>query len=162
MAASNHIIAPVESSDLPFLARLVHAAKLSLSINRLLYQPWPNEDVQKKQYTGAVEGGFADSSMECFKATDSVSNDIVGYIVFTRKQAVHMEEEEPAPTIASSASEQNNNNKTPKGINAGLLSEISNAAAQLAKATASIERYGKVFLFSSFLLVLFCPLERFC
>lgn len=138
MAVSNHRIAPVESSDLPFLARFIHYAKLGLSINRLLYQPWPNEPIQKKQYTAAVEGAFADPSMECFKATDPGSNDIIGYIVLAKKEATKEESSTLAqqPTTASG-------HCIPEGMNPGVLNEVSNANVEITKATETIERFGR-------------------
>lgn len=87
MINPNYQISPVESADLPFLVKFIHSAKLSLSINRLLYQPWPSKDVQRNQYAKAVEGAFGDSSMESFKATDKESNEIIGYIVLAKKKA---------------------------------------------------------------------------
>lgn len=85
----------------PFLAKFIHSAKLSLSISRLLYQPWPNDPAQEKQYTGAVDGALADSSMECFKATDGDSNANIGYIVLARKMATKEDSIAPAQSEGS-------------------------------------------------------------
>ena len=138
MAGSNYAISRIESSDLPFLARFIHSAKLSLSINRLLYQPWPNDPVQKKQYTGAVQGAFADPSMECFKATDGDSNAIIGYIVLARKTATK-EGDSVAPTQST-----DNEHNAPEGMNPGVLAEVSAASIAINKVTENIDRYGRV------------------
>jgi hypothetical protein len=139
MAGSNHTISPAESSDLPFLAKFIHSAKLSLSINRLLYQPWPNDPVQKQQYRGAVEGAFADSSMECFKATDGHSNVIIGYIVLARKMA-------PKGGSMGPSQSADNGHNVPEGMNPGVLAEVSAANIAISKATENIDRYGKIFM----------------
>jgi hypothetical protein len=142
MAVSNHIISRVEGSDLPFLAKFIHSAKLSLSINRLLYQPWPNESIQRKQYTGAVEGAFADSSMECFKATDAESKEIIGYIVLAKKKAITEESTVPIQPATTESG-----NKAPEGMNAGVFAEVSGANADISKATNHIDRFGKLAVF---------------
>ncbi|KAJ6178164.1 hypothetical protein N7519_008625 [Penicillium mononematosum] len=139
MAGPNHTISPVESSDLPFLSKFIHSAKLSLSINRLLYQPWPNHPVQEKQYTGAVEGAFADSSMECFKATDVDSNAIIGYIVLARKTATKGDSMAPAQST-------DNGHNVPEGMNPDVLAEVSAANIAISKATENIDRYELVYL----------------
>ena len=136
MADPKYSISRVASSDLPFLAKFIHSAKLCLSINRLLYQPWPNDPVQEKQYTGAVEGAFADSSMECFKATDDDSNAIIGYIVLARKSAI---KDLKVPV----QSESDNGQNTPEGMNPGVFAEVSAANIALSKATENIDRYGR-------------------
>lgn len=137
MAGPTHTISRVEGSDLPFLAKFIHSAKLSLSINRLLYQPWPNNPVQEKQYTAAVEGALADSSMECFKATDGDLNAIIGYIVLARKTAT--KGDSMAPTQSA-----DNGHNVPEGMNPGLLAEVSAANISISQATENIDRYGKV------------------
>ena len=139
MAGPKHSISRVASSDLPFLAKFIHSAKLSLSINRLLYQPWPNDPVQEKQYTGAVEGAFADSSMECFKATDGDSKAIIGYIVLARKTAT--KEDLTAPTQSDSS---DNGQTAPEGMNPDVLAEVSAANIAISKATENIDCYSKV------------------
>ncbi|OQD69224.1 hypothetical protein PENPOL_c002G07238 [Penicillium polonicum] len=141
MAIPKHSISRVAISDLPFLAKFIHSAKLSLSINRLLYQPWPNDPVQEKQYTGAVEGAFADSSMECFKATDGDSNAIIGYIVLARKAATKESLMAPAQSESS-----DNGQNTPEGMNPGVLAEVSAANIAISKATENIDRYELVYM----------------
>jgi hypothetical protein len=145
MAGPKHVdrisISRVAISDLFFLAKFIHSAKLSLSINRLLYQPWPNDPVQKKQYTGAVEGAFADSSMECFKATNGDSNTIIGYIVLARKTATKEDLMAPAQ---SESSDNGQNVPEPEGMNPGVLAEVSTANIAISKATENFDRYGKV------------------
>lgn len=138
MAGPNHTVSRVERSDIPFLAKFIHSAKFSLSINRLLYQPWPNDAVQQKQYTGAVEGAFADSSMESFKAIDGDSNAIIGYIVLTKKTAT----KEDLTALPQSESADNGQN-VPEGINPGLLAEVSAANTAISKTTENIDRYGR-------------------
>lgn len=138
MINPNYQISPVESADLPFLVKFIHSAKLSLSINRLLYQPWPSKDVQRNQYAKAVEGAFGDSSMESFKATDKESNEIIGYIVLEKQTGVQEQ-----PTTAFEDAETSPEQKFPKEMNPGLLAEVSRANTKLKKATEHLDRVGK-------------------
>lgn len=139
MPGPKHTISRVDSSDLPFLANFIFSAKLSLSINRLLYQPWPNQAIQHEQYTRAVEGAYADSAMECFKATDDDSNAIIGYIVFERKTATKGDSAAPGQSKTSGTTSGGN---TPKGMNPGVLAEVSAANIDIRKAIENIDRYG--------------------
>ncbi|KAJ5353378.1 hypothetical protein N7452_002352 [Penicillium brevicompactum] len=140
MTSFDHPITRVTSSDLPFLAEFIHSAKLLLSINRLLYQPWPNEPLQRKQYTGAVEGAFADPSMECFKATHAESNEIIGYIVFAKKQASEGDKIAPQSQIPDAG------HTAPEGMTPGILTEISGANMEINKAVEHIDRFELVYM----------------
>lgn len=85
MASLKYYIAPVTKADLPTLANLFHSAKLPLSINRLIFNKWPNEELQIKLYTDTVEGAIADPDTVSFKAVDD-SNRIIGYLVLSRRK----------------------------------------------------------------------------
>ncbi|OJJ96420.1 hypothetical protein ASPACDRAFT_63354 [Aspergillus aculeatus ATCC 16872] len=144
MTSVNPTISRIESSDLPFLAEFIHSAKLSLSINRLLYQPWPNETVQRKQYTGAVEGAFADASMECFKATtEGDLNAIIGYMVLAKKTAT---KQDPLAPVPAKSVPPDNLPSAPEGMNPGVLAEVSAANVEVGRATENIDRYELIYM----------------
>lgn len=134
MAAPKYSIASVSEPDLPFLANFIHAAKLSLSINRLIFKDWPNEALQKQVYSNAVQDGYSNPLMKCFKAVDVDSNEIVGYFVLARKRPVKK-------SLTDSGSE-GVQQAIPDGFNLGLFRELTNATIQIAKQTDAIDRFG--------------------
>lgn len=81
--------------------------------------------------------------MECFKAVEEESNEIIGYFVIARKQPVSSKGESAADANDQNAS---GGQDIPDGLNPGLLTEVNNATAQIAKDTDGIERFGKSFL----------------
>lgn len=135
MAAPNYI-APVSESDLPFLASFIHAAKLRLSINRLIFNDWPNDAFQKQMYSDAVQSGYSASSTECFKAVHSDSNEIIGYFVLGRRR-------QPAEETSIGAGSEDSNNVIPEGLNPGLFREVMDATTQIAKEREAIDRFGR-------------------
>lgn len=135
MAVPNYAILPVVEADLPFLAKFIHASKLRLSINRLLFEEWPNETIQMKMYTGAVTYGFKDPATESFKAVDTESNEIIGYFVLARKR--------PAQELPEYELGANPDQGTPEVLNPSLFAEIMTASAEIAKATENTDFLGR-------------------
>ncbi|KAJ5965712.1 hypothetical protein N7481_012426 [Penicillium waksmanii] len=138
MAVPNYSILPVVEADLPFLAKFIHASKLRLSINRLLFENWPNETIQMKMYTGAVTSGFKDPATESFKAVDTESNEIIGYFVLARKR--------PAQDLPEYELGANPDQGTPKGLNPSLFAEVMTASAEIAKATENKDFLDLVYI----------------
>ncbi|KAJ5768256.1 hypothetical protein N7533_000839 [Penicillium manginii] len=138
MAAPNYSILPVEEADLPFLAKFVHASKLRLSINRLLFEDWPNETIQMKMYTDAVTSVFKDPNTECFKAVDTDSNEIIGYFVLARKR--------PAQKLPEYELGANPDQETPEGMNPSLFVEVMIASAEIAKATENMDFFHLIYI----------------
>lgn len=128
-------ILPVVDSDLPMLAEFVHSAKLSLTLNRLLYLDWPNDAAQKPVYRSAVESSFNDDTVQCLKAVDEESSELVGYLVLTRKSPVEGRKD---TEIGSDAEEQS----VPEGMHAGVWSAITNAAVEINRETESLDHLG--------------------
>jgi GNAT superfamily N-acetyltransferase len=128
-------ILPVAVSDLPMLAEFVHSSKLCLTINRLLYLDWPNDAAQKPQYRRAVESSFNDDMVQCLKAVDEESNELVGYLVLTPKTPIEARKD---TEIGSDAEEQ----RVPKGMHAGVWSAVTNAAAEINRETDSLDHLG--------------------
>ncbi|KAJ5707570.1 hypothetical protein N7488_007371 [Penicillium malachiteum] len=120
----------IDKEDLPFLGEFIHSAKLALSINRLIYLNWPNEELQSAQYLRAVTSGFHDTSAECFKAIDNVAGEIVGYINVKSHKAENLLDKKPDPK-----------SPIPEGLNPPLLAEVNNAVSEIAKETEGMERF---------------------
>ncbi|KAI8650933.1 N-acetyltransferase domain-containing protein [Fusarium keratoplasticum] len=133
-------ILPVASSDLPMLAEFVHSSKLCLTINRLLYLDWPNDAAQKPQYRRAVESSFNNDMVQCLKAVDEESNELVGYLVLTPKTPVEARKD---TEIGSDAEEQS----VPEGMHAGVWSAVTNAAAKIHRETASLDHLELTYIY---------------
>ncbi|KAI8649350.1 N-acetyltransferase domain-containing protein [Fusarium sp. Ph1] len=133
-------ILPVAGSDLPMLAEFVHSSKLCLTINRLLYLDWPNDAAQKPQYRRAVESSFNNDKVQCLKAVDEESNELVGYLVLTPKTPVEARKD---TEIGSDAEEKN----VPEGMHAGVWSAVTNAAAEINRETDSLEHLELTYIY---------------
>jgi hypothetical protein len=123
MATRKHTISAVEKSDLPTLATLVAASKLSLTINRLLFKNWPNHTAQKPLYTAAIEGGFANPSVTNLKAVSEETGEIIAYLGLTRKRSAVTEEE-------VKKSPGNLTSNVPNGIVPDVLKEVVRAVGE--------------------------------
>jgi hypothetical protein len=94
MSSTNFTVSPIEETDLPAVSRNLAASKLPLTINRLLYKSWPNEEAQLAQCTKTIEGAFKNPLNVLFlKAVDNKSGEIVGHITVTHHQAGKTEPE---------------------------------------------------------------------
>ncbi|KAJ4251824.1 hypothetical protein NW762_011121 [Fusarium torreyae] len=81
-------ISAAAPADLPVLGDFLYSSKLALSINRLLIKDWPNEENQRRNYSSSIESSLSDSSMECLKAVDNTSGNIVGFVVLGKSSAL--------------------------------------------------------------------------
>lgn len=80
------VILPVVHTDLPILAEYIHSYKIELTTNRLLFHNWPNDSAQKPIYRQAVQSAFHDPDVVSLKAVNARSQELVGYLVLTRKK----------------------------------------------------------------------------
>ncbi|KAL2822233.1 hypothetical protein BDW59DRAFT_180907 [Aspergillus cavernicola] len=85
MAATNYTIRAREPSDIPATGELLYRSKLSLTINRLLFKNWPNEEVQRKNYKSALEN-VDSSTVESLSVIDNASGDVLGLLDIMRKR----------------------------------------------------------------------------
>jgi hypothetical protein len=131
-------IEPVTSSDLPTLADMVHANKLQLVINRVLFKDWPNPAAQKPLYKGAVEGGFNDPSVEDMKMVDS-SGEIVGYCVLSRKGPAEKNEKTDGK---GNSQDKKENPSMPEGLNPEVAGAVGKAVTEINKEIEGIDRFG--------------------
>ena len=135
MSVPTFSVVPVTKSDLPAIARLVHLCKLALPINRLLFENWPNDAVQKPLYTGAVKSSFDNEAVKCQKAVNDESGELVGYIATTRKRPRnteaqdHEDKETEIPAV-------------PDGVNAEVMAAVSAATSQTACSMIEVDHLG--------------------
>ncbi|KAL4765362.1 GNAT family N-acetyltransferase [Aspergillus foveolatus] len=77
----------VERSDLGALEELLFTSKLSLTINRLLFNDWPNEAAQRRDYRAALEHQDLESDdRESLSVIDNASGKLIGCIALCRRQ----------------------------------------------------------------------------
>lgn len=138
MAVPDFTIAPVERDDLPILAQFLHSSKQALSINRLIFLNWPNDELQMQMYTGAVTGGFESSEMHDFKAVNNETKEIIGYIVFQKNGGKTDDE-------IAIRNRQVAESQIPEGINPPLMTDVNNATLEISKPADKIDHVGKVF-----------------
>ncbi|KAF5003514.1 hypothetical protein FDECE_9937 [Fusarium decemcellulare] len=125
-------ILPVSSPDLPTLVDFVHASKLCLTINRLLYLNWPNDAAQRRQYKQAVESSFNNEKVMSLKAVDDETKELVGYLVLTPKQ---MAEANPTPAETAESETQG----VPQGMHPGVLAAVEDVAAKINRAASTFD-----------------------
>ncbi|KKY17646.1 hypothetical protein UCRPC4_g05450 [Phaeomoniella chlamydospora] len=109
--------------DLPEFARNLRESKYELTINRLLYNNWPNASAQLAQCTKAVQGGWNDANTDTWKVVDNESKEIVGHLALTRKAPSNIGkvkgyEEELHPPV-------------PDGMNEGVFRAVIQAVERL-------------------------------
>ena len=141
MSTPTATILPVEEADLPFLGDFLYSCKLELSINRLLFQNWPNEPLQKSMYSGAVNSGFDDKDVECVKAVNE-KGEIVGYLALSRKRAAAKTETSEAADARAGDGQGEGDAKpsAPEGLDPRVLSGVISTVTELNKETE--ERLG--------------------
>ncbi|KAM0426072.1 hypothetical protein ACHAPT_008703 [Fusarium lateritium] len=133
-------ILPVVSSDLPTLVEFVHSSKRCLTINRLLYHDWPSDAVQKAQYRQAVELAFNAQSIQCLKAVDEESNEVVGYLVLAPKTPIEMKE-------GTETSSGNKKRSVPEGMNAAVLAAVENAVLEIKAETNKLHHLELTYIY---------------
>ncbi|RSL74664.1 hypothetical protein CEP51_011502 [Fusarium floridanum] len=115
-------ILPVTKSDLPVLAE------------------FPNDAAQKPLYKRAVKSSFNNDTVQCLKAVDEESNELVGYLVLTPKTPV---EARKVTEIGSDFEEQG----VPEGMHAGVWSAVNKAAAEIKRETDSLDHLELTYIY---------------
>ena len=121
-------IEPAERSDSAVFTDYLFTSKLDLTVNRLLYKDWPNEDAQRAHYADAVERGWNDG-MSYYKAVDKRGH-ILGFVALERKLAA-------TDGKAVSAT-------CPESMNVAVFEAVTEAAQKIDKAADGEERYGEL------------------
>jgi len=126
-------VVPIEASDLPTLARFMHASSLQQATNRFLFLDWPNETAQIALFEKGAEQSFKDPSHRIVKTID-VRGDMTGYIMLTRK--VPDPQDKPGETKKEPS-------KGPEGINLEFRAVMGRAMAEIQKGTPPLEHFGQ-------------------
>ncbi|EXJ67323.1 uncharacterized protein A1O5_09336 [Cladophialophora psammophila CBS 110553] len=138
-------IRPVSSLDLPLLSDLVHTGKLALPINRLLFKDWLNDAAQKPLYAAAAEAAFKDEQLECLKAVDEGSGDILGHLSLTRKRPdSEFKEGQPTPDEEAELGKQQQD--IPEFFNPDVLSAVSNAVAEIPEQLEGLDHFEPTYI----------------
>ncbi|KAI9745019.1 MAG: hypothetical protein M1818_001297 [Claussenomyces sp. TS43310] len=85
-------ILPLTAPDLPAFAQNLRQSKYELTINRLLYNNWPNASAQLAQCTKAVQGSANDADSSTWKVVDDETKEMVGHFALTWKAPSKIED----------------------------------------------------------------------
>lgn len=132
----NYTFRPVQSSDAAVLGGILYRSKRALTINRLLFNDWPNEAIQLQNYTSTIEG-MDDTMADSLSVVDNDSGDVIGLLALTRKKQAPAGESEKK---AADASQE----ETPGFFNAEVLGAVMAAVDELAVET-KVDHYGRAF-----------------
>ena len=132
----NYTFRPVQSSDAAVLGGILYRSKRALTINRLLFNDWPNEAIQLQNYTSTIEG-VDDTMADSLSVVDNDSGDVIGLLALTRKKQAPAGESEKK---AADASQE----ETPGFFNAEVLGAVMAAVDELAVET-KVDHYGRAF-----------------
>lgn len=78
-------IAFATDADVPALVHLIYLEKISLPINRCMWNNWPNEIAQKARVEAAVRGSLDGTKHKSYKIVDTEKDRVVGLLVLTRR-----------------------------------------------------------------------------
>ncbi|KAL4775397.1 acyl-CoA N-acyltransferase [Aspergillus nidulans var. acristatus] len=117
----------VERSDLDALEELLFTSKLSLTINRLLFNDWPNEAAQRRNYRAALEHqDFESDDRESLGVIDNASGKLIGYIALCRRQP-EPETQAASPSVEDSEKQMN----IPEHFNPEVYNAVMKAVSEL-------------------------------
>lgn len=133
MSATQYSILPATAVDVPAIGAAVHTSKQSLTVNRLLFHDWPNEEAQKPIYLGAVQAGLEDPNFEQWKVVHLESGEIVGHVCLTRKQAMGTTKSDSMPTKPD---------EVPAGMNAKVFQIVIDTVQKLDVDLSSYDHIG--------------------
>lgn len=146
MSSDKYTIRPFEAGDVAATGELLFTQKLGLTINRLLFKNWPNEEAQRKNYTRTV-ANLDPGTMEALTVVENASGEIVGHLTMTRKK--------PAPKDEGPGSGNDNgkDKEIPDYFNADVLSTVMKVAKELdavMKDTDHIGRFHRIAVYITY------------
>lgn len=146
MSSDKYTIRPFEAGDVAATGELLFTQKLGLTINRLLFKNWPNEEAQRKNYTRTV-ANLDPGTMEALTVVENASGEIVGHLTMTRKK--------PAPKDEGPGSGNDNgkDKEIPDYFNADVLSTVIKVAKELdavMKDTDHIGRFHRIAVYITY------------
>lgn len=119
------------TADLSVLGDFLYSSKLALTINRVLVKDWPNEAKQNKNYSASIASSLMDPNMECLKAVDVQSGNIVGFVVLGRKKQSSGKDGSASDRIA------------PEWVNSDLFDEVMQASAYLDRQSETFDHFSE-------------------
>ncbi|KAJ0422004.1 hypothetical protein BJY00DRAFT_311406 [Aspergillus carlsbadensis] len=140
-APPSYKLTPFDASHIPQTAELLLASKLGLTINRLLFNNWPNEAVQRRNYTAVLEN-LSGSGIEALSVLDERSGDVVGHLSITRKMPVQ------GMSMSMGASEEEEEDglrKAPQDVpdffNREVLAAVQAAVTELSSGLEDVDHF---------------------
>ena len=133
-------ISPVQPTDLEDCVELTHASKLSLSINRLLWNDWPATSAQKFVCRRAIEASIGTgNNPRVLKAVDPKTGKLVGSLTLSRRGKNTTREEN-----AEEGGKENEKEEVdwPKELNMGVLEMVNWAVGVCAEPTKELDHIG--------------------
>lgn len=135
MAAPVSVLAAT-TADLSVLGDFLYSSKLALTINRVLVKDWPNEANQIKNYSASIASSLVDPNVECLKAVDVQSGNVVGFIVLGRKK--------PTKSPQSPGEDESVSAWTaPDWMNSDLFDEVMQASAYLDQQSETFDHFSQ-------------------
>lgn len=124
-------------ADLAAVIELVHWAKLSLTINRLLWNEWPNKEAQKEQTTQHVEHSFRDPGVKTLKVADEASGELLGFIILTQRRSTKVTD-----TGGKQDSDTEKRPKLSNQLNPAVLSLVDTGLSEIRDNMAGVDYIG--------------------
>ncbi len=135
MYSDKYTIRPFQAGDVAETGELLFTQKLGLTINRLLFKNWPNEEVQRKNYTSTLANLDPDT-MESLTVVENASGDIVGHLSMTRKKPAPKTDENPG---------NGEEGEVPDHFNADVLATVMKAANELDAVMKNTDHIGELY-----------------
>ncbi|CEL10582.1 hypothetical protein ASPCAL13699 [Aspergillus calidoustus] len=123
--SSSYTLVPFSPSRIPQTAELLFTSKLGLTINRLLFKNWPNEEIQRRNYTAVLEGQPRSGS-EALSVLDEVSGEVLGHLSITRKRPLQEKKDNIEEEKAGEGKQE-----VPDFFNPEVLAAVQSAVGEL-------------------------------
>jgi hypothetical protein len=140
-SSPSYTLTPFSPTHIPQTSELLFTSKLGLTINRLLFKNWPNEAVQRRNYSSVLES-LPRSGVEALSVLDEDSGEVLGHLCITRKRAVEKKEENKGEEKAVEEQE------VPDFFNPEVLSAVQAAVSELSSGL-SVDHLGTLQIPSS-------------
>ncbi|KAF9883076.1 hypothetical protein FE257_004110 [Aspergillus nanangensis] len=140
MSPSTHTLRPVHRSDHPALGDLLYTSKLGLAINRVLFEGWPNEAIQRSNYLSALEALDREEFSESLTVLDNQTKEVIGHLALTRRRPLpDPETEGKHPTTPSTP-------PIPDFFNPEVFAAVVTAVDELSQDLKTIDHYEVTYI----------------
>jgi hypothetical protein len=135
----SYTLTPFTPSHIPQTSELLFTSKLGLTINRLLFKNWPNEEVQRRNYTAVLES-LPRSGVEALSVLDEQSGEVLGHLSLTRRRAVEIKSKEEKKEEEEKGGD--GKQEVPDFFNPEVLSAVQAAVAELSSGLEGVDHLG--------------------